>query len=175
MSKKHLKRKEPKLSPLGMEINEDLLCIGVVLKNLSMSELNRQCFTSINDICKNCCGVDFCIIPHDFDVSPLLLCPVIDPRILKQWTYPIVSTSVSTTKTALSSKSDHIYFYILDVEHIPEDIVNNKRVTLIASNANIADSFKIEIIENFDMKKFVSLINKDLKNEEERSNRAITV
>lgn len=180
-SKEALHRKrnaESELSALGMSIEDELLCIGIILKDLNVSELNRQCFVGINEVCKKFCGVDICVIPHNFDICPMLLCPIIDPRILTQWTYPIISTNVSTTITALCSKSDYIYFYVFDIENIPDNILNNNRIKLIAKDSNIANFLKNNaygIIENFDIHNFINLINKELKNEEKGSNRAITI
>jgi hypothetical protein len=165
------------LNSLNMKLSNDVLSIVIILKDLNPTILNNQCFSQINNVCKNLGVVDIGVITHDQTNASFLLCPVLNLHIIKQLTYPIISTNISTTLTALSSKSNNIYYYIFDIENIPREILNSKRIKFVVKNNGILDILtkmynidKIEIIENFFMVDFIKLINKDIKNEEKGNN-----
>jgi len=171
--KQALKRKgnaELTLSLIDMSLDSKLLSIIIILKDLKENKINLQCFNQINKISKEFVGIDFGIISHEINNSPIITCPILNLPMIKQLTHPIISTNISTTTTALLSKSDKIYYYIFDDEFIPAKIKNNKRIKYVACNNEIFDKINkdkeienSQMIEDFNMIEFIKLINKDLK------------
>lgn len=169
--KEAFKRKESaslSLANMGMSLSSNLLCIGIILKDFSNTELINQ----INKICLEYVGIDFAFFLHNNFINNFSMCPVFDLRSLIQWDYPLITTDLSTTITALSSKSNNIYFYMKDIETIPQNIIDNKKIKFITKNSNMAGVImknlgikEMEIIENLNMMEIIQLINKDLKNE----------
>jgi len=178
LAEKRKRDANSRMSLLNLDIMDDIISIGIVLKNLECSEINKACFTEINKICKGFPGVDLSVIPNDATDSPLILCPTLDTKSLTLWEYPLITTNIATTITALSSRSNHIYYYIFDIENIPDIILNNDRVKIITKHDNLKQLINkkdVVSIENFNLEGLISLIVKGLKNEKERSNRTITV
>lgn len=169
--KEAFKRKESaslSLSNMGMSLSSNLLCIGIILKDFSDAELINQ----VNKICLEYVGIDFAFFLHNNFINNFSMCPVFDLRSLIQWDYPLITTDLSTTITALSSKSNNIYIYMKDIETISKKIIDNKRIKFITKNNNIAEIIiknsgikEIEVVDNLNMVEIIKLINKDLKNE----------
>ncbi len=165
--KKAIKRKNDsllKLNNFDLKLDDNLLCIGVIIKDFSNIEFINQ----INKICSEYIGVDFAFFLHNNFVNNLSMCPIFDLRSLIQWNYPLITTDVSTTKTGMISKSNNIYFLMKDIETIPEEILQDKRIKLIFKTQNMLDVViknpKIEngtVIDNFSIMEIIKLINKD--------------
>jgi len=171
-NKEAIKRKSEACSVLanfGIKTEDNLLCIGVILKDLSNSELINQ----INKVCTEYAGIDFALFVHNNNLVTFNMCPILNLNAIIQWIYPLITTDVSTTKTGMISKSRNIYFLMKDVEIIPEEILRDKRVKLIFSAQNMLNVViknpKIEngtVINNFNMTELIKLINKDFKNDD---------
>jgi len=156
-----------KLADFNIKPEDNLLCIGIILKDFFGSELIDQ----INKICAQYIGIDFAIFVHNNNSIISNICPILNLNAIILWDYPLITTDISTTKTGMISKSRNIYFLMKDIEIVPEEILQDKRVKLVFSTQNMLDIViknpKIKngiVINNFDMTELIRLINKDLNN-----------
>lgn len=101
---------EYNLSKLGLSLSSELLSLGIILENLLKSPINEDILNGVNYIFNNFVGVDLNVFAHNMgECCIFLLSPILDLKYLQSWTYPLIVTSTSTLKTAISSKSQNIY------------------------------------------------------------------
>jgi len=136
---------------LGMSLNSELFSIAILFDNLRQSKMNADSLNSINYIFNSFAGVDISIFTHDLDQPCVfVLAPIFDVRFIFSWDFPVIVTSTSTLRTALSGRSKKIYAY--SYNSIEGD-VNNPRVKKISS----------ETIKDFNLVEIIKFIVGDLK------------
>jgi len=182
--KEALKRKNQAkdlFESIGLNLDDSLMSVGLVLDHIGLSHLNYFAITSINDLYKDYYGIDINIFYQETNL-PIIdpFCPVLEKKFLTSCRYPLIATNTSTLLDAINSKSELIFYYIFDFKDFTESyndsmtqLLNNNRIKIITrceEYKNIIEKIinkKIieDIILDFDIKKFIKLIIKEIKNE----------
>jgi len=114
-----IKRKsaaEKEMAKLGLDLSDNTAIIGLVFEHLAVSQLTYFGIQSINKICKLYAGIDIVVFSQHI-IPPCInpACSVFDTSELDRWsTYPLITTSISTTIEALSGNAPVIYHYSFD-------------------------------------------------------------
>ncbi len=170
------------VAKLGLKLEDDLMTIGFVFNHLSISHLTYFGLTSINKLCREHVGLDICIFTQH-TILPCLtpLCSTFNTSDLVRWhSYPLISTSIETTISALSSNAPVIYHFCFDPEFIGKSHIEssslqaafcNPRVRIIVRHEShkelIEEEFGIkvcDIVADFDVEKIAKLVITEMKN-----------
>jgi hypothetical protein len=184
--KESVKRKQQSsdhLGQIGLSLNDEILHIGVIFENLGLSQQTYFGLGNINEVCRDFVGIDINVF-YQHNVPPCFvnLFPIFPAKYLLKWENPLIATTLSTCINALESQSKIIYYYMFDLDflcknHIEKETVTHiftnpriKIITRCADYKNLVEQYfntKInnEIITDFDIKEFIKLIIKDIKNE----------
>lgn len=108
------------MAKLGLKLDDDMVIIGFVFNHLAVSHLTYLGLNSINQMCRAYAGVDICLFSqHIIQPCVQLLCPVFCSSDLMRWhRYPLITTSIETTREALESNASMVYHYAFDPEFI---------------------------------------------------------
>jgi len=163
---KNKTKEEERLLNLGLSLNDDLFSLGIILDDLGLSQINYFCFDNINRICKAYSGIDFHVFSHEMGTQlGIPLCPIFNISEVTSYEYPLIATSLSTLKTAISSKSKNIYFYMFDLD--PEiEFINKNNIKTILRHKNFEEvvNDNLGIVEAFNLESIIKIILEDIKN-----------
>ena len=152
--------------------------IGIILEDLSASQLSYYVIKNINEYVGSD-NYDF-VIFFENSATSILQPDVSIMSISEIWGFDgtLISTSISTTLSMINAFAKSKYFYIWDLEwvrrhgkdfHYLIQAYNNKDVKLIARSKEHALAIenycnrKVDhIINNFDLKKIVRIINEQI-------------
>ena len=152
--------------------------IGIILEDLSASQLSYYVIKNINEYVGSD-NYDF-VIFFENSATSILQPDVSIMNINEIWGFDgaLISTSISTTLSMVNAFAKSKYFYIWDLEwvrrhgkdfHYLIQAYNNRDVELIArskENALAIENYcnrKIDhVINNFDLKKIVRIINEQI-------------
>ena len=149
--------------------------IGIILEDLSASQLSYYVIKNINEYVGSD-DYDF-VIFFENSATSILQPDVSIMSINEIWGFDgaLISTSISTTLSMINAFAKSKYFYVWDLEwvrrhgkdfHYLIQAYNNKDVKLIARSKDHALAIenycnrKVDhVINNFDLKKIVRIIN----------------
>jgi len=111
---------EEDAAKIGLRLDDQRAVVGFVFSHLDLSHIAFMGLNSINDVCKRYAGLDICVFrQHIRPECVVPLCPVFDIDELLRWhSFPLVSTSIGTSISALSSNASRVYHYAFDPEFI---------------------------------------------------------
>jgi hypothetical protein len=176
-------RKQTTVRELGLygaSIDDELSAIGVVIKDLTVSQLAYTVMRNVNVACKNYVGIDWHLFVHQ-SVRPCIepTFPVGQLQHMLRWRHPLIATDTASCLYALQSRSVRIYHYVFDLDFLgdyartheqTELAFQSDRISMIARHPSYADVIESEFgvkcvatIPEFDVRQLCTLIAGDMK------------
>lgn len=182
--KEATKRKQLAKSTLidvGLQLEDPLCSVGLIFEHIGLSQLAFEALRNIEAIANKYVGVDTVIfIRRSTPYITNVTASVFQIRDLIEWDKPLIATNIQTCLDAINSRASLIYHYVYDLDFIdnltitPYDMKKafcDERVRVFVRSKyykpiieNEFDIQVIDVIENFDLKKMVSVIMGDMKN-----------
>jgi len=142
------------LSDIGLQCDDDLASIGIVLEHIGISQLAIGVLRNIDNFVSKYVGLDVSIFVQNL-VAPItkVSCPVFPIRDLQGWENPLITTNLSTTLDAIGAGCKSIYHYVFDLDFIDNYVVSGDDIRKCFVDKNIHgiftrhDTYK-KIIEN---------------------------
>ena|GEM_PF-3188988 len=102
------------LAGVGLDLDDDLVGIGVVFEHLGPSQAVFFGVNAINDLCRNVVGVDVALfVEQQMRPSVVPSCPVFGVEQMASWKKPLIATSTATCLAALETEAPIVAHYVL--------------------------------------------------------------
>lgn len=102
------------LAGVGLDLDDDLVGIGVVFEHLGPSQAVYFGINAINELCRTVVGVDVALfVKQPMRPSVVPSCPVFGIDQMASWRQPLIATRTNTCLAALESKAPVIVHYVL--------------------------------------------------------------
>jgi len=102
------------LAGVGLDLDDDLVGIGVVFEHLGPSQAVLFGVNAINDLCRNVVGVDIALfVEKQMRPSVVPSCPVFGVEQMASWKKPLIATSTITCLAALQTQAPIVAHYVL--------------------------------------------------------------
>ena len=102
------------LAGVGLDLDDDLVGIGVVFEHLGPSQAVFFGVNAINELCRNVVGVDVALfVEQQMRPSVVPSCPVFGVEQMASWKKPLIVTSTTTCLAALETEAPMVAHYVL--------------------------------------------------------------
>ncbi len=102
------------LAGVGLDLNNDLVGVGVVFEHLGPSQAAVFGVNAINELCRNVVGVDVALfVEQQMRPSVVPSCPVFGVEQMVSWKKPLIVTSTATCLAALETRAPVVVHYVL--------------------------------------------------------------
>ena len=107
------------LAGVGLDLNDDLVGVGVVFEHLGPSQAVLFGVNAINELCRNVGGVDVALfVEQQMRPSVVPSCPVFGIEQMASWKKPLFATSTATCLAALETEAPVVAHYVLHPDFV---------------------------------------------------------
>lgn len=173
------------LQNIGLSIDDPIVSVGIVFKNLLISQLTYQAIKGINKVLDQYIGINIqAFVRHNVRPCMEPKFSVLSYKYLVGWQHPTISTDLNSTIDCIHNISiPKIYYYVMDIEFLLnyqiqtktlKDIFSSTKVNVICRSLDhqklLVNEFDINtaitVLPNFDVEEILRIIiteNKDVQ------------
>jgi len=177
LQKKNAEKEKQKnvslLNEIGISLDDELSCIGIVLQTFGQDEITLSILNNIAIISRKYVGLDIVLFPHHVAKTPMpILGSVFHINDLTGWEHPAIATDLTTCFDLVGYNLDHFYYYIFSLESMTDDeknIFNSNKISFMFNKREdmelIQKEFDIKeksyLIPNFNLQIICKIIAED--------------